>query len=230
MGRLLPLVNIVGERRRPEERPIGMTTATAPPSALKQPRQDRAVATYERLLDVAGALLGEVGIERISTNLICARAGMTPPALYRYFKDKYAVLEALGRRLMDRQNAVLFAWLERTAPLGLAALGDGTEELLRATAAVTAAEPGAIWTLRALRAVPQLAHVRIASHRLVTDRMAEAYAPLLPRLPREVLWRRLRISVEYGFATDEMLNEETLIARDDLLADAAAILRHALTP
>ncbi len=207
-----------------------MTTATAPPSALKQPCQDRAVATYERLLDVAGALLGEVGIERISTNLICARAGMTPPALYRYFKDKYAVLEALGRRLMDRQNTVLFAWLERTTPLGLAALGEGTEDLLRATAAVTAAEPGAIWTLRALRAVPQLAHVRIASHRLVTGKMAEAYAPLLPRLPREVLWRRLRISVEYGFATDEMLNEETLIARDDLLADAAAILRHALTP
>ena len=70
--------------------------------------------TRERLLDVAGELLGEVGIERISTNMICARAGVTPPALYRYFKDKYAVLEALGRRLMDRQNAVLFAWLDRS--------------------------------------------------------------------------------------------------------------------
>ena len=194
------------------------------------PTQERGLATYQRLLDVAGVLLGEVGIERISTNMICARAGMTPPALYRYFKDKYAVLEALGRRLMDRQNAVLFAWLERTAPMGLAALGEATEELLRATAAVTSAEPGAVWTLRALRAVPQLAHVRIASHRLVTDRMVEVYAPLLPRIPRDVLWRRMRISIEYGFATDEMLSEETLIARNDLLRDAAAILRHALTP
>ncbi len=117
--------------------------------------------TYERLLDVAGELLGEVGIERISTNLICARAGMTPPALYRYFKDKYAVLEALGRRLMDRQNAVLFAWLDQHAPLGIEALGSGAEALMRATADITAAEPGAVWILRALRAVPQLAHVRI---------------------------------------------------------------------
>ena len=33
--------------------------------------------TRERLLDVAGELLGEVGIERISTNMICARAGVT---------------------------------------------------------------------------------------------------------------------------------------------------------
>jgi AcrR family transcriptional regulator len=197
---------------------------------LPQPRQVRAVQTYERLLDVAGQLLAEVGVERISTNLICARAGMTPPALYRYFKDKYAILEALGGRLMDRQNAVLFAWLDREGPRGLTALADGVEDLLRATAAVTAAEPGAIWTLRALRAVPQLAHVRIASHRLVTDRMTEVYAPLLVNMSREVIWRRLRISVEFGFATDEMLNEETLISRDDILRDAAALLRHALAP
>jgi len=186
------------------------------------------VQTYERLLDVAGELLAEVGVERISTNLICARAGMTPPALYRYFKDKYAVLEALGRRLMDRQNAELFAWLDRHAPDGLEALSAAVEELLRATARVTASEPGAIWTLRALHAVPQLAHVRLESHRLVTDRMCEAYAPLLPHMDRDVLWRRLRISVELGFAVDEMLTEEDRIARDDLFADAAALLRHAL--
>jgi AcrR family transcriptional regulator len=205
--------------------------ARAPSAGARTPpRQDRAVQTYERLIDVAGALLAEVGIERISTNLICARAGMTPPALYRYFKDKYAVLEALGRRLMDRQNAVLFTWLDRYAPLGLEALGDATEELMRATADITAAEPGAVWTLRALRAVPQLAHVRIDSHRLVTDRMFAAYAPLLPDLPRETLWRRIRISIEFGFAADEMLNEETLIDRDDLLRDAALLLRHSLTP
>src|SRR6185295_13227040 len=97
------------------------------------PKQERAMQTRERLLDVAGGLLGEVGIERISTNMICARAGVTPPALYRYFKDKYAVLEALGRRLMDRQNEVLFTWLDRHVPDGLTALAEHTEDLLRAT-------------------------------------------------------------------------------------------------
>jgi AcrR family transcriptional regulator len=199
--------------------------AAAPPR-----RQRRATETYERLLDVAGELLAEVGIERISTNLISARAGMTPPALYRYFRDKYAVLEALGQRLMDRQNAVLFAWLERCAPQGLGALTEGVEQLMRDTADVTASEPGAIWILRALRASPRLAHVRVASHRLVTDRMVEVYAPLLPRMSREVLWRRLRLSVEFGFAADEMLIEETMIPREDILRDAAALLRHALAP
>lgn len=204
-----------------------LTLADAVP-ARTPPRQERALQTYERLLDVAGALLAEVGIERISTNQICARAGMTPPALYRYFRDKYAVLEALGRRLMDRQNAVLFDWLDRRAPQGLEALSDGVEELMIATAAVTDAEPGAVWTLRALRAVPQLAHVRIESHRLVTDRMVEAYGPLVPDMPREVLWRRLRISVELGFAVDEMATEEDRIGRAVLFRDAAQLLRQAL--
>jgi AcrR family transcriptional regulator len=214
---------------------IGMATLQAQgvggaPDRAATPRQRRSIETYEHLLDMAGELLAEVGIERISTNLICARAGMTPPALYRYFKDKYGVLEALGQRLMDRQNAVLFAWLDRYAPLGLAALGDATEQLMRETADVTAREPGAIWILRALRATPRLAHVRIASHRLVTGRMVDAYAPWLPHMPRDVLWRRLRLSIEFGFAADEMLNEETAIPRDDLLRDAAALLRHALEP
>ena len=207
---------------------MAMTPPTTGPTLRTPPQQQRALQTYERLLDVAGELLGEVGVERISTNMICARAGMTPPALYRYFKDKYAVLEALGRRLMDRQNAVLFAWIERHAPKGLAALGAATEELLRETAAVTNAEPGAAWTVRALRAVPQLAHVRIESHRLVTDRLAEAYAPLVPDMPRDVLWRRLRISVELGYAIDEMLPEETRLDRDDIFRDAAHFLSRAL--
>jgi AcrR family transcriptional regulator len=207
-----------------------MTAARAKPAPKRAPRQDRAVATYDRLLEVAGELLAEVGIERISTNMICARAGMTPPALYRYFKDKYAVLEALGRRLMDRQNQALFDWLDHYGPLGAKALNDANEELMRRTAEVTANEPGAVWTLRALRAVPQLAHIRIESHRLVTDRLVEVYAPLFPDLDRETLWRRMRISVEFGFAADEMLNEETRISRDDLLRDAAAVLRHSLRP
>ena len=195
-----------------------------------RPKQERAVQTYERLLDVAGELLSEVGIEGISTNLICVRAGVTPPALYRYFSDKFAVLEALGTRLMDRQNAVLEAWLERHSGQGAAALQDNVEALLRETAAATATEPGAVWILRAMHATPRLAHVRIDSHRHVTDRLVEAYAPYLPEFDRGELWQRLRVSVEFGFATDEMLLEENRIPPDDVFRHAARLLRGDLTP
>jgi AcrR family transcriptional regulator len=192
---------------------------------VRRPKQERSQATYELLLNVAGELLAEVGIDRISTNLICTRAGLTPPALYRYFDDKYAVLEALGRRLMARQNAALEEWIARHAPGGLTALRGNIEELLRETAAVTASEPGAVWILRALHASPRLVHVRVESHRYVTDRLTDAYAAHLPDIDREELWQRLRLSVEMGFAVDEMLTEETSISADAAFRYAAHTLR-----
>jgi AcrR family transcriptional regulator len=197
------------------------------PSLRAAPKQERAVQTRDRLLDIAGELLGEVGVERISTNMIAARAGVSPAALYRYFKDKYAILEALGRRFMDRQNAVLFAWLDRHKAGGLDALGAHVEELLRLTADITSREPGGVWIERAMRAVPQLAHVRVESHREVTDAMLEVYAPLMPNVNRKVLWRRLRMTVEYGYAIDEMLNEEDRIPRDEIFREAAVLLASA---
>lgn len=200
-------------------------TATVKKTRRSQPKQERAQATYDLLLDVAGELLAEVGIERISTNMICARAGLTPPALYRYFKDKYAVLEALGQRLMTKQNDVLEAWIARHVDQGIDALLDNIEELLRETAAVTRPEPGAVWILRALHATPQLAHIRLESHRYVTDRLVEAYSRHLPDADRDELWQRLRLTVELGFAADEMLYEETRISTDAVFRLTARMLR-----
>lgn len=197
-------------------------------AAKAPPKQDRARATYDRLLDVAGLLLADEGIERISTNRIAAEAGLSPPALYRYFGDKYAVLEALGRRLMERQNAVLEAWIERHRSGGIAAMADHIGELLAETATVTRAEPGAVWTLRALHATPRLVHVRLESHRHVTDRLTDACLPWLVGVPRETCWRRLRLAVEIGFAADEMLYEEDRVAAAAVLADAARLLQASL--
>ena len=197
-------------------------------AARLPPKQDRARQTRERLLDVAGDLLAEVGIERISTNMIAARAGLTPPALYRYFDDKYAVIEALGRRLMERQNAVLDRWIARHAPAGIAAMADHIGDLLTQNAAVTRAEPGAVWILRALHASPQLVHVRLESHRHVTDRLTDACAPQLPGIDRQILWSRLRLAVELGFAADEMLYEEDRVSAETVRTQVAATLRSTL--
>ena len=189
------------------------------------PKQERAQQTYELLLDVAGSLLAEVGIDRISTNMICSRAGLTPPALYRYFKNKYDVLEALGLRLMARQNVVLEQWIARHADEGIDAMRGGIEELLRDTAAVTQSEPGAVWILRALHASPQLVHVRLESHRYVTDKLVDAYMRYLPGADRDALWQEVRLSVELGFAADEMLQEETRVSADAVFSRVARILQ-----
>jgi AcrR family transcriptional regulator len=184
--------------------------------------------TREMLLDVAGELLAEVGIERISTNMICKRAGVTPPTLYHYFAHKYAVVEALGMRLMARQNLALVEWIARHAGDSLEAFADGIEDLMRETARITDEEPGGVWIERALHATPKLEHIRIQSHRYVTDRLTDAFAPLAPHLDRDQVWRRVRMTVEFGYVTEELLHTETDVPRDAIFADASRILRLAL--
>lgn len=190
-----------------------------------RPKQERAQQTYDLLLKAAGELLADVGADRISTNMICARAGVTPPALYRYFSDKYAVLEALARRLMARQNEVLERWIERHEGGGVRALRSSIEELLRDTAKVTDSEPGAIWILRALHASPKLIHIRVESHRYVTDRLTAAYLRAGAKLDRDELWRRLRVSVEMGFSVDTMIQEEGSLTKDQIFGYVAETLR-----
>ena len=63
---------------------------------------------------------------------------------------------------------------------------------------------------------------------MVTDRMVKAYAPLVPELSKKVLWRRVRMSIEFGFAMDEMLNEEDRLKPDDIIKEATRILRWSL--
>ena len=86
-------------------------------------------------------------------------------------------------------------------------------------------EPGAVWILRALHATPQLAHVRLESHRYVTDRLLDAYARYLPTADRDELWQELRLTVELGFAADEMLYEETRVSADIAFRLTARMLR-----
>ena len=45
-----------------------------------------------------------------------------------------------------------------------------------------------------------------------------------------MLWRRIRISIEFGYASDEMLFEEGRLEISDIIKDAAAVLKHALLP
>src|SRR5215213_4720412 len=96
----------------PNALPMPSTRKPQPSLATKkQPAQQRATETFERILEVTAQTLADVGIERLSTNLVCERAGLSPPALYRYFPNKYALLSELGKRLMQRQNERVDHWI-----------------------------------------------------------------------------------------------------------------------
>jgi AcrR family transcriptional regulator len=196
-------------------------------TAYRHPRQERSRRTFEALLDATGYLLSEIGIERISTNLICERAQVTPPALYRYFDDKYAIIYALAERLLLRQNAALEAWVSAYGDQGLEVLSDKLLELLQTMSEITGSQPGAMWIMRALRSVPTLTHVRLHSHNYVADLLTDVYHRYLPHADRETIRRRTRLSVEMAYSMDEMLKEEDF-DQDRLLEDAAFLFRSML--
>ncbi len=185
---------------------------------IQSPRQARAQATRELLIAAAADLLGEVGVERLSSNLICARAGVTPPAFYRYFKDKYAILEELGERLMEAQNEVIAPLLAQEKPVASEA---DLRALILETIRVTAVFPGGPWVLRALRAVPTLQHVRLRSHRRMSALVARAARS------RGVSTRRAlqaRLLIDMGYAAIELAFDEPKLAPKRVAVAAAAPL------
>lgn len=182
------------------------------------PAQSRAAETYEQLLDVTAQVLAEVGFEQLSTNLVCQRAGLSPPALYRYFPNKYALLHELGLRLMHRQNALIEQWLTPAAFASPTQLEDALTGLLLETYEVTRQATGGIWIMRALRAIPMLQDVRLES---ASDVAAQATARLheaFPDFPVSELQLISRVADSMSFAALEMLF-------DDPSLDATAVMR-----
>lgn len=61
----------------------------------KQPKQERAAETRQRILDAAAHVFAEHGYAAGTTNRIAERAGVSIGSLYQYFPNKDAVLRAL---------------------------------------------------------------------------------------------------------------------------------------
>ena len=191
-----------------------------------KPRQERAKRTYEAILVAAAELLVEVGVERISTNLIAERAGITVPALYRYFPNKYAVLNALGAALMDVQNQVFQQWLEVNLQSGdPLLLLDNVYDLLLQTRDVTRAQTGGLEIVQALRAVAPLQDLRLKSHQIVANQFAGIVADVLGWPMDDALGLQARVTIDMGYDMVEMALEDTGLSAEQILRQGARMLQ-----
>jgi AcrR family transcriptional regulator len=188
----------------------------------RRPVKPASINTLELILEVTANLLAEVGIERLSTNLICERAGLTPPALYRYFPNKYAVLRELGDRLMTRMNEAVLAWLRTDQPLGpLDPHEVSAKSLVQIQETINAIAldyPASAWILRAMRAVPALREVRLESHRFVAARAFDDLRARYPKASDEALRLATRLATEVMYIATEMVIDDPLL--DEALVNA----------
>jgi AcrR family transcriptional regulator len=187
-------------------------TKTGTPSldTKSRPSRRRGKDTFEVILTTAGELLAEVGFERLTTNLVCERAGLTPPALYRYFPNKYALLKELAHRLMDAQDKVVLAWLEAggTEASSIEESVAKNRDLQKQINAITRAFPGGDWILRALRALPVLQEVRTTSRDMVAQTLFDILKAANPAASEDRLHTATRLTTQMMYAATEMVLEE----------------------
>ena len=185
-----------------------------------RPQQARAIQTYERILLAAATLLERLGVDAISTNNIAEHAGITVPALYRYFPNKYAVLYALGARLMDQQNQVFREWSDAHSHSQVAMM-EHVLELLQETYRVTAKFKGSVVLMRALRALPVMQDVLLESHQAMSQ-WALANWPLAQN-PDNL--RRLRLTLQMATSAIEMALEDADMPAEFALAEACQMIQ-----
>ncbi len=80
---------------------------TTPVIARKQPRQARAKATVDTILEAATRVLVEQGYDKASTNRIAEVAGVSVGSLYQYFPNKEAIVFTLAQRHSEEMIGLL---------------------------------------------------------------------------------------------------------------------------
>jgi AcrR family transcriptional regulator len=91
----------------------------------RRPMQERSQETVERVLAGAGRLLSRrMPLYEMTTAMIAAEAGVSVGALYRFFADKQAIIDAIAARHMEAFQAGLTRQLTEAPPAdGPALLG-----------------------------------------------------------------------------------------------------------
>jgi AcrR family transcriptional regulator len=69
-------------------------------------RQQRGLRRVEEILHAAGALFAEVGYDNATTNMIAARAGVSPGSLYQFFPNKEAIAQAYAAGAVEQLHQV----------------------------------------------------------------------------------------------------------------------------
>jgi len=210
---------------------VRQTKAAGPPpgpsdiqlDTKNRPSQARSQDTYEAVLATAGQMLIHIGFEQLTTNGICEQAGLTPPALYRYFPNKYAVLKVLGERLMEAQDAQILEWIIAGGlqPTGLEDRAAKILAIQREIIAVTRRFPGGLAINRAVRAVPMLQRLHFESRDRIAERFLVTFKEQFPDVPEARLRIGTRLIAELSSAVTQMVVEGPLEDSDLLTSEAS---------
>ena len=193
-----------------------------------RPTQARSRQTFETILNAAGNVLAQESLRAFSINAVCENAGLTPPAVYRYFPNKYALLKAVAERLMEAEDEVALGDMaNRAIPCSEDGMIEEVRERIGRVIAVTTAFPGSIAILRALRSSVVMRQVRHASTAKVTARWFERLREIFPATDPVRLRRSAWLGLEVSTQLMELIVEGESRAAgdaDDIMLDEVAAM------
>jgi AcrR family transcriptional regulator len=179
-------------------------------------------------LNAAGNVLAQESLRAFSINAVCENAGLTPPAVYRYFPNKYALLKAVGERLMEAEDEVALGDMaSRAIPRSEDEMVEEVRERLAHVVAVTTAFPGSVQILRALRNSVVMRQVRHASTAKVTARWFERLRLIFPATDPVRLRRGAWFGLEVSTQLIELIVEGEFRAAgesDDIMIGEVAVM------
>jgi AcrR family transcriptional regulator len=195
--------------------------AVKPASTRRQPMQGRSQATVRRILDAAARLIEERPLDEITTNRIAEAAGLTIGALYRFFPDREAVIQAILQSFIDRFRDLINAYLVEVEPASREALVDG---LIDRYVDFMIEEPGfqALWFGGYLN-IKAVDNDRVAT--LDLARAVKAY--LVDRLgyrDEETLLMRVAITIEGGGHLLEFAFRQNQFSREAVILEVKRLV------
>ncbi|CAN5268559.1 TetR/AcrR family transcriptional regulator [soil metagenome] len=116
-------------------RPTKKKTPIAP---RKAPRQERAQATVEAILEATAAVLREEGYDGLTTNKVAEAAGVSVGSLYQYYPGKDALVTAVLLRFAEAQHA---GFLSAIASVAAAPVPVVIEKVIETLMAQSDADP-----------------------------------------------------------------------------------------
>ena len=120
-----------------------------------RPVQKRAREAVDLILDTAGELLEQVGVDAFNTNLLADRAGVAVRSVYRYYPNKLAVIVALAERQASEWESSFNRYLAVISNPESDAIA-AWEKLLGAYVVFLEGKRGRSAIRRAMQAIPEL--------------------------------------------------------------------------
>jgi AcrR family transcriptional regulator len=146
-------------------------------------REEQAASTRDRILDGAMRVVAS-GIAGLTVPAVAGEAGVSVPTLYRYFRTKRDLLEAIYHHSLRRANVG-----ELMPPASIADFREGVRVVFRRVESFDDVD----WAGIGSPAADEIRHATIGSRLALTRQIADAIAPGLADEDRNRLARLLII-------------------------------------